>query len=251
MRPSEAPSGAGSGARDDSGGQSGRALVDDLAARIQADIMTGRHPIGSWLRQSALATSYGVSRTPIREALRKLQAAGMIELRPHAGAIVRGPTAREVRESYIVRAELEGLAAELAAAWITQRQLDELKETETLFAEAIAAVQRPGGVDADASAVAQESWRTANDQFHDVIHAAAGNRRLHVAIQDLHRSFPRRLTWATLSEDPRLLEENSAEHRAIREALDRRAGDEARRLMIAHVCRAGELVARWFEHQYG
>lgn len=227
------------------------ALVDDLAARIQADIMTGEHPIGSWLRQSALATRYGVSRTPIREALRKLQAAGLIELHPHKGAIVRGPTAREVRESYQVRAELEGLATELAASWITQRQLDELEEAERLFADAIAAVRQGDDADRESRTAAEDRWRRANDMFHEVIQEAAGNRRLRATIRDVHRSFPRQLTWATLSEDPRLLEENCREHEAIREALDRRAADEARRLMISHVRRAGELVARWFERQYG
>lgn len=220
-------------------------LVDDLALRIQADIMTGQHPVGSWLRQSALAAHYGVSRTPIREALRKLQAAGLVELRPNVGALVRGPTARDVRESYQVRAELEGLAAELAASWITQRQLDRLRETERRFADAIAALKANG--DPSGNATAEENWRLANDQFHEVIQEAAGNRRLRDTINELHRSFPRRLTWAALSDDPRLLEENCREHAAIREALDARAPDQARRLMIAHVRRAGELVARSFE----
>jgi DNA-binding GntR family transcriptional regulator len=219
-------------------------LVDDLSARMQSDILTGEYPIGSWLRQSSLASHYGVSRTPVREALRKLQALGLVELRPNAGAIVRGPTARDIRESYQVRAHLEGLAAELAAPWITERQLDQLRATEDLFADAIVAVRQgtPEG-----RATAEEQWRTANDVFHEVIHEATGNHRLQATIRDLHRHFPRQLTWGSLREDARLLEENHREHQTIREALNERAPEEARRLMIAHVLRAGELVTRWFE----
>jgi DNA-binding GntR family transcriptional regulator len=222
-------------------------LVDELAAQIQTGILIGEHEIGSWLRQDALARRYGVSRTPVREALRKLQAADLVELRPHAGALVRGPTSREVRESYLVRAELEGVAAELAAPWISQRQLDELRRTEGMFEEAIQLAGRTEGATSDDQAM--NNWAEANDIFHEVIQEASGNGRLQAVIKDLHRSFPRRLTWTVLSEDPRLLNENVLEHQAVREALDRRAGPEARRLMVAHVLRAGELIARWFERQ--
>ena len=79
-------------------------------------MLSGALPLGSRLRQEALATEFGVSRTPVREALRKLQATGFVQLDARTAArVVRGPTAREVREAYEVRAELEGLAAELAA----------------------------------------------------------------------------------------------------------------------------------------
>jgi DNA-binding GntR family transcriptional regulator len=68
-------------------------------------------------------------------------------------------------------------------------------------------------------------------------------------IKDLHRSFPRNLTWATLRENPRLLAENAAEHRGVLEAIERGDAAEARRAMTEHVRRAGELVATCFERQ--
>ena len=73
-------------------------------------MITGEIPVGSWLRQERLAAEYGVSRTPIREAIRKLQASGAVEMVPHRGALVRGPSLRDILESYMVRAELEGFA---------------------------------------------------------------------------------------------------------------------------------------------
>jgi DNA-binding GntR family transcriptional regulator len=114
------------------------ALVDELAHEIQARMMSGTIAIGSWLRQESLAADFGVSRTPVREALRKLQASGVVEVVPHPGALVRGPTVREIREAYEVRAELEGFAAELAARWIHTEQMGRLREAEELFRKAVA-----------------------------------------------------------------------------------------------------------------
>jgi len=83
-----------------------RALVDKLAAELQARVLSGELPAGTRLRQEALAEQFGVSRTPVREALRQLQAAGIVELRPRRGALVRGLSPREIRDAYEVRAEL-------------------------------------------------------------------------------------------------------------------------------------------------
>jgi DNA-binding GntR family transcriptional regulator len=226
----------------------GRALVDELAQKIQSRVMTGDFPIGSWLRQETLASEFGVSRTPVREALRKLQANGIVALVPHRGALVRGPTAREIREAYLVRAELEGLAAELAANWISDEQLKRLRKAEDLFRRAVEDFVARRRQDSRRSA-AEADWPRANDLFHDVVQEAADNGRLTQTIRDLHRSFPRNLTWAALSEDSRLLDENARQHLQIFEAIERRDAPEARRFMTEHIRRSGELVAFWFERR--
>src|SRR4051812_50150764 len=115
-----------------------RALVDKLASDLQRRVLSGEFPSGTRLRQSALAAEFGVSRTPIREALRKLQAGGLIELQPHRGALVRGLSAREIRDAYEVRAELEALAADLAAVRIRHDQLDRLRAAQAQFRESLA-----------------------------------------------------------------------------------------------------------------
>ena len=89
---------------------SGEQLVGSLADRISTKIFAGEYPPGSRLRQEALAEEFSVSRTPIREALRQLEAKGVIQHRPNQGAIVLAPNARDIRDAYQVRAELEGLA---------------------------------------------------------------------------------------------------------------------------------------------
>jgi DNA-binding GntR family transcriptional regulator len=227
-------------------GATGSPLVDRLAGAIQTRVLSGDVPVGSRLRQEALAEEFGVSRTPVREALRKLQATGLVELLPNRGAIVRGPSAREIREAYEVRAELEGLAAELAAGRISDRDLLRLREAQALFRRSVETLiarraRRP-------QPWKDESvWVQANDLFHQAILDAAGNERLSDTIADLHRSFPRDLTWAALSQSSRLLEENVEQHEAILEAIERRDPVEARQRMIEHVRSAGELVTLHFE----
>lgn len=215
------------------------ALAERLAQDIQERVAEGVLPIGTWLRQETLAADFGVSRTPVREAFQKLQARGVIELIPNRGARVRWPTVREIHEAYQVRAELEGLAAELAARLATQPQIDRLREAEELFGQAVdSPSQRRRRTPA-----ADAGWRRANDLFHEVVQEASCNELLRQTIRSLHRTFPRSLTWQALGQDVRLLRENVTQHRAIREAIEAGDGAAARALMVGHVTHAGELVA--------
>jgi DNA-binding GntR family transcriptional regulator len=236
--------GPGKGTRAD-----GHTLVDELAATIRSRVLSGEIAVGSRLRQETLAAEFAVSRTPIREALRQLQANGLVDVQPNRGAVVRGPTVREIREAYEVRAELEGVAAELAAARIRDAQLRALREAERLFRRSISALvkseRRRDGSSADGE------WMRANDLFHRVIQEAAGNERLVALVQDLHRNFPRNLTWAALSGSSALLKQNVEEHGDILEAIEARDGAAARQRMIAHVRHAGELVTLHIEQLEG
>jgi DNA-binding GntR family transcriptional regulator len=220
------------------------ALVDRLAQLIHAGILSGEYPIEGKLRQEALARQYGVSRTPIREALRKLESQGLVDILPRQGALVRGPTAKTIREAYLVRAELEGLAAELATSRIDDEGLMQLRAAEQEFR--IAARDLAVLIDGDEMA-ADDSWVRANDLFHEAIFRAAGNERLHRTITELHMLFPRSLTWSALANRPHLVQENAEEHRRVLEAIERREPGAARLQMSYHVRRAGELVAQRFE----
>jgi DNA-binding GntR family transcriptional regulator len=227
------------------------ALVDRLAADLQQRVLSGDIPSGTRLRQSALADEFGVSRTPIREALRKLQAAGLVEVQPNRGALVRGLSSREIRDAYQVRAELEALAAELAATRIRHDQLDRLHAAQALFRDGLVRTveaRRSGGGAAGADRRAA-AWGRANDLFHQVIQEAAGNAVLAATLAHLHRSFPRDLSKIVLAESTPLLRANVLEHEEIIGALERRDAPAARELMRRHIRHAGELVTLRFEQR--
>jgi DNA-binding GntR family transcriptional regulator len=220
------------------------ALTERVADAIHARVISGEMPAGSWLRQSQLAEEFDVSRTPIRAALQALSERGVLELIPNRGARIRLPTRRELQESYAVRAALEGMAAAQAADLASQAQLDRMLAAESLFEHAVTEFGgggRPTRRRAQA-ARAGEPWHEANDEFHTAIHEAAHNGVLTSTIRTLHQRFPRNLTWGVLG-DLRLLTENVAQHRAIREAIERRDAEAARTLMQSHVQRSGELLA--------
>jgi DNA-binding GntR family transcriptional regulator len=218
------------------------ALVDAIAQAIQADVLSGSLASGTKLRQEALAARFGVSRTPIREALRKLEAARVIEVIPRRGALIRTPTTKEIRDAYLVRSELEGLAADLAARWIHDEQISELRRADEMFSRAVHDFVANKATGPTPSLSADVDWIRANDLFHEVIFEAAGNDLLTKLIGDLHQVFPRQLTWLALSRDSHLLSSNAVQHRQIREAIERRDSVAARDLMTNHIQRAGELV---------
>jgi DNA-binding GntR family transcriptional regulator len=215
------------------------ALVDEIASALQARVLRGEIPSGARLRQETIAADFGVSRTPVREALRKLQAVGLVDLAPNKGAVVRAPTVREIREGYVVRAELEGLAAALAATLITRSQLERLHESVELFRTCR---------DTDAEL---ELWSRANASFHEIVHEAAANERLRAILADLHKSFPRDLTEIVLGEKPRRIEDNVEQHERILDAIEGHDSDLARARMIEHVRNAGDLVVLRYEQRIG
>lgn len=220
-----------------------RALVDKLAAQLHARVISGELASGARLRQEALAEEFGVSRTPIREALRKLQADGIVELHPNRGAVVRPLSPREIRDAYEVRASLEALAAELAADRINREQLVRLRHAQDEFRRALAQtlrLRRRGNGDVGEREVGQ--WGRANDEFHQAIHEGSCNAVLAETLAHLHRNFPRDLSRLVVSESSALLKENVGEHEAILAAIERHDAATARELMHKHVSRSGSLV---------
>src|SRR5256885_14919182 len=93
--------------------------ADDLAVVIEEAIVSGELAPGSVLRQEQLSERFGVSRTPVREALRRLAALGPVSFEPNRGGRVRTLTHHHPREAFLVRAELEALATEIAAQKLT------------------------------------------------------------------------------------------------------------------------------------
>lgn len=227
-------------------------LVGSLAERISAKILAGDYPPGSRLRQEALAEEFSVSRTPIREALRQLEVKGVIQHVPNQGAIVLAPNARDIREAYQVRAELEGLAISLAVEWITDEQIERMRNAQKRFAatvEKLTITARTSNAKAHLKNV--PNWVESNDEFHGVVIEASGNRRLRQLIRDLHLGFTRSVMLSALTMDGRRMRENVAQHDAILSAVTRHDAIEARKEMTHHILRSGELIVWWLDSQGG
>lgn len=223
--------------------RSGEGLVNQIAATIQQKIMSGEIPVGSWLRQENLAEQLGVSRTPVREALRQLQRGHLVELVPRRGCLIHGPSAQDIREAYVVRAELEGLAVTLAVGLMTDAQVDRLRDAESLFRSAVTRFTASGRTESQQHDLPHGDWLRANDMFHGVILEACGNRWLRASVAHLHESFPRNLTWAALATNSRALRQSAHEHARVRECIEKHDPSGARDAMQDHLLSAGELVA--------
>ncbi|MFD5316606.1 GntR family transcriptional regulator [Streptomyces sp. NPDC127098] len=220
--------------------KSGRALVDDLASRIRDRIMSGKIPIGAQLRQAELAADFGVSRTPVREALRQLQSGGLIEVLPNRGAIVRVPAPWEVREAYEVRAELEALAAARAVSRVTGEQLEELRRAnQEMYDHSLAeSMGKP---------VSLPTSQRDNDRFHTLIADISGNARLARVVNDINETFPRNVSAQLIVNDARQRDENFREHERIVAALAAGEAEAAAAAMREHVIQAGDQLAEWYE----
>ena len=224
-----------------------KGVVEELVDALEEAIISGSVRSGTWLRQERIAAQYGVSRTPVREALRALQAQGMVKVVPNRGALVSGPSVRDLREAYAVRAELEGYAAELAARWVRDEQLEQLREAAELFRLAVADAATGTRSKRKASTRSAPRWSEANNLFHDAVLRAAGNGRLAATIDFLHRGFPRNLTWSALAGNSHLLQQNVDEHDEILRAIEGHDPGAARDAMHRHVSRSADLVIRRFE----
>jgi DNA-binding GntR family transcriptional regulator len=215
--------------------------ADDIALALEEAIVSGEIAPGTVLRQEQLSERFAVSRTPVREALRRLAALGLVSFVPNRGVRVRTISRAELREAFLVRAELESLATELATPRITEEALAALEAAEQRFSELTTELRsraREGSQDARLIG----SWVRGNHAFHDVIYTAAGAPLVERIAKSARRSFFTHLVWAAGMEIDHLYEENDRQHRAIREAIAARSAQGARVLAREHVLASGRLL---------
>lgn len=201
------------------------AYVPRLRDRVEELIATGIYAPGERLEENALADQFGVSRTPVREALQQLAAIGLVELRGRRGAIVSAPDATRLLEMFDVMAELEAMCGRLAARRLLPE--DEVALTETLTACSRAAK------DGDPDAYYYE-----NERFHRAIYAASGNRFLAEQASALGKRLApfRRLQLRVRNR----MSASCDEHQTIVEAIVNGDGELAADRLRSHVAVQGE-----------
>ncbi len=215
--------------------------ADDIALDLEELIVSGQIAPGSVLRQEQLSEQYRVSRTPIREALRRLAALGLVTFEANKGVRVRTLERDELREAFLVRAELESLATELAVPRIDADGLAALDEAEQRFSDLTLELRRRAREGtADGTLVA--SWVAANHAFHDVLYAAADAPFVERVAKSARRSFFTHVVWAAGLDIDHLYEQNDLQHRAIREAVAAKSAAGARLLAREHVLASGRML---------
>jgi len=200
-------------------------LRDHVRNQLRLAVISGRFAPGERLTERALAEELGVSTTPLKEALRGLEAEGLIEVLPRRGMVVRFD-ADYAEEMILARAALESSLAALAAQRATDEQRAEMAATVNLMHEAT-----------EASDISQ--LIVLNETFHDAIHAASQSRHITrlVGQQQFYDDNARRVIHQDEGESLVACQE----HAAICEAIIARDAERASQAMRRHVLRSGEL----------
>jgi DNA-binding GntR family transcriptional regulator len=202
---------------------------------LREQIISGEKPPETRLVELTIASQFGVSRTPVREALKRLAAEGLVLVDPSRGMIVHAPDAAEIQDVFVIREALDGLAARLAAHRITPSELERLRLILESMAAAIAEDRREGVI-------------VANERFHDVIYAAAGNARLERVSRELRELVHRYTTLPFAS--PERVEHLVEEHMAILKALQAHDPKRAEEAAASHLAAAGAYVEQIQLHEF-
>lgn len=181
-------------------------LADQVKDRLLQEILDGRYAPGSRIIETRVAKEVGTSQAPVREALRGLEALGVVEIMPFRGARVRHPTVRELVEAYVVRAELESLGARIAVPQMTDEDLDAL----AAHAEAMNQAAKRG---------LHHALAVADANFHGQIIQIARNAVLHRVWRSLEPVSRTYITVVAPGVEPTRI---AGLHTPIMEALRRR-----------------------------
>jgi DNA-binding GntR family transcriptional regulator len=203
---------------------------------LRERILRGDYPEGEPLRQDALADELGVSRIPVREALRQLEAEGLVTFNPHRGAVVSSLSLDEIHELFELRADIESDLLHRAIPRMTKEQLDRATDVLDEFQEALDAGE-------------STRWGPLNWHFHAALYAPANRNFTMGVLQKLHQHSDRYFRMQVLLAHGGM--KANQEHRAIAAAVRNRDVNGAMELMRAHILGAGSSLLALLEEQRG
>ncbi len=199
--------------------------ADIIAEQLEERIFDGTYQDGDRLDEVRLAEQFGVSRTPLREALQRLARSGLVELVARRGAFVRQPGPVELMEMFEVMAEFEAVCGRLAAKRISDEALAELHDANDKCQSAVEAHE-------------PDAYYAENERFHRIIYRESGNGFLAKETGNLHRRLqPFRRQQLRLRGR---MAQSMGEHRAILDALEKGDSEAAATALRGHVAIQGE-----------
>ena len=203
-------------------------LADQVFERLEGEILGGKYQQGDVLTESRLTEDLGVSRTPVREALRRLEQEHIVELSPR-GIVILGVTEKDIQDIYAVRMEIEGMAAARAAESDNAEHLAELREALELQEYYV-------------SRRDAERIRYMDNRFHELLYRMSRSGVLYDTLLPLHKKA-QKFRKASVQNESRA-EQSAREHREIFEAVAAHDAVAAERAMQEHVRRAGEHIMK-------
>ena len=191
--------------------------------KLREDILNGIYEEHEELREMTISEEMGVSRTPVREALRQLELEGLVQIIPNKGAYVIGITPKDVMDIYMIRSLLEGLCAKWACEYITREQMEEMEENVYL-------------AKFHAQKGHLEQLAELDNRFHDIMYEACNSKMLEHMLKDYHQ-YVLRVRKKTLNDVNRGTASNE-EHEQIMEAIREKNGEKAEMLANRHMINA-------------
>lgn len=195
-------------------------LRSQVFQTIREDILKGKYKENDELREISLGKELGVSRTPVREALRQLELEGLVNIVPNKGAYVTGISDKDVHDIYMIRSIMEGLCVRWATENITKEQLDELDEIIVLSSYHL----EKGNL---------EQLTELDGRFHQVLYDASQSRILDHVLSDFHK-YVQRARGTSVKEEERAVK-SIEEHKEILNAIQEKDADRAEKLTTLHV----------------
>ena len=197
-------------------------LRDVVFNTLRDEILYGKLKAGERLMEIAISERLGVSRTPVREAIRRLEQEGLVDMYPRRGAQVKGITEKALADALEARKTLETFTVNAACSRITRKQLEKLKEANEEFRETINAKEK------EAAKIA-----SCDEKFHNIIIEAAGNRKIAETLYNLkEQMFRYRYAYLSSSRDHTHLAE---EHEMLINAIERADSDLAVEIIRLHI----------------
>ena len=207
-----------------------KSLRGQVFDKIRSDILNGKYKRGEELVESSIGKELGISRTPVREAIRQLELDGLVQLVPNKGAFVTGISEKDVRDIYLIRARLEGLAARMAAKNITPELLEAMEETVVLS-------------EYHAKKEHYEQVCEMDSKFHKLLYKASGSRILEHTLTDFHQ-YVQRVRMASIMQKRRM-EKSNDEHDAILTAIREHDEEKAELVATRHISNTVENLKNY------
>lgn len=209
--------------KEDDSSRTGSSLASRVFSTLEKQILDGTYAEGTALTELKLSDEFGVSRTPVREALFQLEREGLVKIQHNKGAVVIGISEKDIEDIYTIRMRIEGLATRWAAERITTDELERL--TDIVELEAFYA----GKGD-----IAQS--RNLDTQFHSGLYDACGSKQLKNTLTGFHNYIGRAREQSFRANNRAVVA--AEEHRAILEAVRAHDPDSAEELTMRHIVNA-------------